>query len=100
MAKYAIEARAFEDVAYLLWNGVYPTKEESENFKKNLASHRNLPDYVKTVIKNLPSDLDAMSVLRTAVSALHVQGPSWPPTKEQAIEILAKAPVIIAFYYH
>ncbi|HVV68325.1 MAG TPA: citrate synthase/methylcitrate synthase [Gammaproteobacteria bacterium] len=96
----AIKDRAFEDIAYLLWNGTYPTKEQSENFKKTLANHRNLPDYVKAVIKNLPSDLDAMSVLRTAVSALHVQGSSWPPTQEQAIEILAKAPVIIAFYYH
>ena len=41
-----------------------------------------------------------MSVLRTAISALTVEGNAWPPLKEQAMEILAKAPTIVAFYHN
>ncbi len=100
LVENAIKERSFEDIAYLLWNSRYPTPEESEDFKNMLAKHRELPDYVKSVIKNLPRDMDCMSVLRTAVSSLKVQGASWPPTQSQAVEILAKAPTIIAYYYH
>lgn len=93
-----VKNRSFEDVVYLLWNAKLPTPEESKNFRESLAKLREIPGYIKDIIKILPKGLDAMSVLRTAISSLQVGGEAWPPTLTQAAEILAKAPTIIAFY--
>ncbi len=94
-----VKSRTIEEVVYLLWNGQYPNADELKNFKQTLASHREIPDYIKQIIQALPKDTHPMSVLRTAISAILVKGNPWPPTQEQAIEILAKAPTIVAYYY-
>lgn len=93
-----VKHHTFEEVVYLLWNGQYPDAAALQQFKKTLSQHREIPSYIKDIIKKLPQNLNVMSVLRTAISALTVSGPAWPPTADQAIEILAKAPTIIAFY--
>ncbi len=95
-----VRDRTFEDVVYLLWNERFPTKEESKAFRDTLAQHRNIPDYIKTIIKECPKSLDCMSVMRTAISSMLVGGESWPPTLDQAMKILAIAPTLVAFYYH
>ena len=41
-----------------------------------------------------------MQVIRTAISALPVAGESWPPGHDQAIDILAKAPTMIAYHHN
>lgn len=99
-AEEVVKGRTYEDIVHLLWYGHLPSAEEAANFKKQFASKRAIPDYVKEIIRKLPEDMPSMSVLRTAVSALMVPGEDWPPTVEQALEILAKAPTIITYHYN
>jgi citrate synthase len=93
-----VKNHTFEEVVYLLWNGEYPNNEQLKQLKTTLSAHREIPGYIKDIIKKLPKNMSVMSVLRTAISAIEVSGPSWPPTQSQAIEILAKAPTIITYY--
>jgi citrate synthase len=96
-AKDLAISRTYEDVVHLLWRGHLPDERESEAFRAELAARRKLPDYLKTIIRALPPETDTMSVLRTATSAIGDRSFAWPPTFEQASEILAKAPTIIAY---
>lgn len=89
----------YEDVVYLLWYGHLPSQIEAENFRSTLAAKRALPAYIKEIIRALPKNMTEMAVLRTAISALQVAGESWPPTIDQAMDILAKAPTIVAYHH-
>lgn len=88
----------YEDIAYLLWYGHLPSSTELASFKEQLAAKRQIPDYLKEIIQKLPKEITPMAMLRTVISAFPVQGASWPPTYEQAIEVLAKAPTILAYH--
>ena len=95
-----VKNHVYEDIVYLLWYARLPTKEESKAFREKLAALRILPDYIKAIIKELPKTLSPMAVLRTALSALVVPGSDYPPTIDQAMVLLAKAPTIIAYHYN
>ncbi|TAK71825.1 MAG: citrate/2-methylcitrate synthase [Gammaproteobacteria bacterium] len=99
-AEELVRDHCLEEIVYLLWYGDLPNPEQSKTFKAVLAEKRALPDYIKKIIDTLPKTMPPMSVLRTAISALQVPGESWPPTIEQAMEIFAKAPTIVAYYYN
>jgi len=88
---------SFEETAYLLWYGEFPKEEELLTLKEQLVIHRELPTYLVDFIKNLPVEMDLMSVLRTVISAVGIQSFGWKPTIEQAIQITAMAPTIIAY---
>lgn len=89
---------AFEEVAYLLWYGHMPNKEELLWLKEELRKNRFLSEEMKTIITLLPSSMDLMSVLRTAISAESGYGEyHFPPTISQAIKLTALIPTIIAF---
>ncbi|PHQ80284.1 MAG: citrate synthase/methylcitrate synthase [Coxiella sp. (in: Bacteria)] len=91
---------SYEAVVYLLWNGDLPNEQEEAEFTKYLAGMRELLPYQKQLIELLPKDLTPMEVIRTVVSSIHPQGEPYPPTAEQAADILAKAPVIVAHHYN
>ncbi|MED1204644.1 citrate synthase/methylcitrate synthase [Heyndrickxia acidicola] len=87
----------FEEAAYLLWYGKLPNENDLNVLDKELKAGRELPDYVKTIIDQLPRDMEMMSVIRTAISALGVSRFSWKPKIGEAIELTAKVPTIIAY---
>ncbi|KEO81102.1 citrate synthase/methylcitrate synthase [Tumebacillus flagellatus] len=89
----------FEEVAHLLWYGHLPNAEELKALVEALAAQRELPAHIQSLIDSIPADVDMMSVLRTAVSAINVSGESFPPTLQQIIEVTAKLPTIIAHRY-
>ena len=91
---------SFESIVYLLWEGGLPNEAKAKEFTQYLAGMRALLPYQKQLIELLPKDLTPMEVLRTVVSSIHPQGESYPPNKEQAADVLAKAPTIIAHYYN
>jgi len=64
------EKSTFEEVAYLLIHGNLPSETEFASFKTRLAGARNVPDAVYTLYRSLPTDSNAMDVLRTGVSIL------------------------------
>ena len=71
---YSIEELArkstFEETSYLLLMGELPTKPELESFTNEINSHRNIPDELLSLIKNLPKNSNPMDVLQLAVSSL------------------------------
>ncbi|TLS36086.1 citrate synthase/methylcitrate synthase [Pseudalkalibacillus caeni] len=90
---------SFEEVAYLLWYGSLPNKTELHEFGEILKANRRLPDYIKTIIDNLPEKMELMSVLRTVVSAMGTEEYQWPSTTEQALSLTAVLPTVISYRY-
>ncbi|WP_050615616.1 citrate synthase/methylcitrate synthase [Bacillus testis] len=91
------EKGTFEATAYLLLFGEYPDRSQVEYMVNELKRQRELPAYMMDMIKELPGEMDMMSVLRTIISAEGTDRYSWKPTVEQAIRLCAITPVIIAF---
>src|SRR5262249_23417491 len=61
---------SFEEVAYLLLNGVLPSLEQFEQFKQEIARQRSLPKQVLEVLRLMPKNTHPMDMLRTGVSML------------------------------
>ena len=92
--------KKFEEVMYLHLYGKIPDSMELEEFEEKLRRARSLPEYLKKVIITLPKEIDYMSFLRTAISSIKLSTDTWPPNKEQAIEVLAKIPTLITYRYN
>lgn len=93
----------FEETVFLLWNGRLPTKPELDTFSKQLRSRYSPPPGMKERILALPRDAQPMHVLRTAVSGLAMHDPDpnavdLPTAREKALNILAQAPAIVAYF--
>ena len=96
---------AFEEVVYLLIFGTLPTKEELEDFKKQLFSYRNLPDnFVRDVIMKAPSS-DMMNALARSVlmlysNDLNADDTSIPNVLKQCLQLIARFPLLSVYGYH
>lgn len=90
----------YEDVAYLLWYGKLPSEQEKTVFQAELRARARIDEPLQTFIRALPRGMTPMAALRTVISAMVVPGESWPPSIDQAIDILAKAPTILAYHYN
>ena len=95
----------FEEVAYLILYGALPTKTQLADYKVQLASLRDLPDAVKTILENLPKSANPMDVVRTATSSLA----SFYPESEKhdtqsallaANRLIAASPSALLYWYH
>lgn len=87
----------FEEVAHLLWFGALPSQRELKDLRRMMVKYRPLPDHIKRIIDTLPPEVDMMSVLRTALSAMAGPEFSWPPTPRQAVQLTSIVPTIIAY---
>lgn len=92
---------AFEEVAYLLWNGELPNASQLAEFRREEASQRALTPALLEVIRAFPHDAHPMDAIRTAVSFLGMEDPeaadvSEPATRRKAMRLLAKIPTAIA----
>ena len=63
---------SFEEVAYLLLLGHLPKKQELEEFENELASLREMPDSLVTVLESIPAEAHPMEVVRTIISYMGV----------------------------
>jgi citrate synthase len=93
---------SFEEVAYLLWNGQLPTRDELASLLRALGEQRPVPAHVIEVIRALPADAQPMDALRTGVSALGAGGGNQfddVPDLDEAIALTAKFPGILAAFY-
>ncbi len=91
----------FEEVAYLLWHGMLPSRKELDRHLKVLAGARKLPPRLTGLLKALPGKTIPMDVLRTGVSALAAHDPdpaenSRDATLRRAIQLTARMPTIVA----
>ena len=91
----------FEETAYLLLMGALPTRPQLTGFQQLLSDHETLPHmFTEDMILKAPSP-DVMNKLGRAVLALYSydadpDGLSLPNQLRQAVELIARVPVIVA----
>jgi len=88
---------SFEEMTWLLWNGVLPTAEELEGFRRRLAGLRGLPpaalDLLRTAARRRVAPMDA---LRMAAGALSLANGAGANPKEDATLLVAAFPTLVA----
>lgn len=101
-----VENCNFEEVSYLLHRGKLPNATELSEFENKLRNDRELPPQIINYLKSLPNDANPMDVLRTGVSMLgifdkraDIGEPNHAVNAEVALSIVAKTPVIVAYYH-
>ena len=94
------EHSTFEDVSYLMFFGVLPTRAQLENFDADMKSERHLPDHILSLLQEM-TPMQPIDALRTVVSAMggfdaETAGNSLQATIRKGIRITASAPTILA----
>ncbi|WP_342540629.1 citrate synthase/methylcitrate synthase [Heyndrickxia sp. FSL K6-6286] len=90
---------SFEEAAHFIWNGSLPSQTEVELLSEKLKKYRVLPEHMEKMLHLLPTDMEIMSVLRTLISSLGNSHFQWKPTVEEAIQLTAIIPTIIAYWH-
>ncbi|WP_026692968.1 citrate synthase/methylcitrate synthase [Peribacillus kribbensis] len=98
-AKYLALNKSFEEVSFILWHGRFPDASELSELKQKMKEYRKIPSYVQRILEDLPSNMNLMEALRTAVSALGTDEFGWNGTVEQAVQLTSILPSLIAFRY-
>lgn len=93
---------SFEEVAYLLWNGELPTKDQLAEFSAKERAGRALDPVVKQVIDTLPVTSHPMDVCRTAASVMGARHPltgdsSREANMAKAVDLFAAMPAVVAY---
>ncbi len=92
----------FEETTYLLYFGKLPNKQELADFNKSVASQRELPPEMVTILEKFPKNVQPMASLRTAVSLLsfydtETEDKSFEANSRKAHRLLARIPTIVAY---
>lgn len=74
----------FEEVAYLLWNGVLPNAPQLSQLHQQFNEALTLPEEVLSVLRALPADANPMRVLEIAVATLGVLDPQGEDNSPEA----------------
>jgi citrate synthase len=105
-----LAARAtFEETLWLLWNGELPDADSLQRFRGALAGRRQLaPATLELLAACAAAGIDAMDALRIASGTVSLSKPERVPVTiggasagdaHLALELVAKAPVIVAAYW-
>ena len=99
-----VENASFGEVAYLLWEGKLPNKQQLTQLKGDIASIMTLPEHVSKLLAELPTTMQPMDALRTAVSALGALDPDLtsndPAENERkAIRLTGQFPTIVTAFH-
>ncbi|MBT8378060.1 MAG: citrate (Si)-synthase [Ignavibacteria bacterium] len=101
-----------EGFFYLLLTGDLPTEEDAAEVAEEFKKREVVPDYVFTMLKNLPPDSHPMAMFSAAIVAMQRESQFvkeynsglgkmeyWMPTFEDGMNLLAKLPRIASFIY-
>lgn len=93
----------FEEVCYLLWNGVLPNRQQLDEIRTELERNSELRPEVLEMLRGYPRDADPMAAVRTAVSALgmfdaEADDISAESVRSKALFLTAQTPTIVAAY--
>ncbi|MGY5451176.1 bifunctional 2-methylcitrate synthase/citrate synthase [Agarivorans sp. MS3-6] len=91
----------FEEVAYLLFHGELPNREQLAAYHDTLHNLRELPEALKAVLELIPADAHPMDVMRTGVSMLGnlETEASFAEQQHHSDRLLATLPGIICYWY-
>ena len=91
---------SFEETIFLLWNGRLPDEMELHDLRARLGSRRELPAITMRLLRELaPLGIDAMDALRVAAGTLGVDAAGDRDPLDEAIDIVARFPTIVAAYH-
>ncbi len=95
---------SFEEVAYLLWHGVLPTRAQLDALQRDVQAAQRLPQPMSAMLRSMPAEADPMDVLRTTVSALGLYDPdaangSPEANHRKALRLLAQTPALVAGFH-
>jgi citrate synthase len=98
------ENSTFPEVAFLLLNGVLPEKKVLEDFEKQIAEARQVPDYILKSMKHWPGGARPMDVLQAVVPALAIgDGDIGDETRDanvrMAVRLIARVPAVVAAWH-
>lgn len=95
------ENAEFEEVAFLLLKGHLPNKTELSNYKNKLKQLRKLPQELKSVLEEIPSNSHPMDVMRTGCSMLGCleTEEKFEEEDDKIDRMLALFPSIITYWY-
>ncbi|NOX36946.1 MAG: citrate (Si)-synthase [Calditrichaeota bacterium] len=101
-----------EEIFYLLCSGELPDASELQQLQNELRSRQQVPDYIWQMVRQLPGDSQPMAIFSLCWLAMEHESVflreyrrglprerHWEATLEDALNILAKAPVIAAGIY-
>lgn len=93
--------RSFEEVAYLLWHGELPERDEVLAQVRGERGQRAIAPVIAAAIADAPFTADPMDVLRTAVTLLGASDPagddvSPAATRAKGLRLFAVLPSVIA----
>jgi 2-methylcitrate synthase len=95
---------SFEEVAYLMYHGELPNREQLAKFTQIERGYRNVSPMILKTIEALPKGTHPMDAIRTCVSLVGCEDAriwdSSPATNlDKAIQLLAKIPTMVAAHY-
>ncbi len=106
------EQPAVESFFYFLLTGDIPTDADTQEVIQDWRSRSTVPRYVHDMLRALPRDTHPMTMFSTAVLAMqresvfakrYAEGMKktdyWDPMYEDAMNLLAKLPVVAAYIY-
>ena len=95
------ENAEFEEIAFLLLKGHLPNLQELNNYKSKLKKFRNLPEAIKKVLEQIPSNSHPMDVMRTGCSILGCieTETDFSQEDDKIDRMLALFPSIINYWY-
>ncbi|CAM2865213.1 2-methylcitrate synthase [Paenibacillus sediminis] len=98
LAQYA----SFEETAYLLIYGKLPNSKELEDYKEKLQKLRHLPEPLRAILEQLPSNSHPMDVLRTGCSVLGTMESEGQERTQQDIadRLIASFGSMLLYWYH
>lgn len=101
-----------EEILFLLLTGELPDKSALSALQDDLRKRAEVPSYVWDVLKAMPKDSHPMVMLNTAILVMEKESvfkerynagmkkdEHWKPTLEDALNIVARVPVIAAAIY-
>lgn len=104
--------RSAEEIFFLLCTGELPGPAALEALRKDLEQRAAVPEYVWKMIESMPEDTDPMSLMSMAMVAMQRESvflkrynegmpreEHWEATLEDALNIIARLPVISAGIY-
>ena len=87
------ERATFEETTWLLWHGDLPTARQLDAFRSELASERELPSALVTLLRECAqTGVEPMDALRIAAGAISI-------TSNAASAIVARFPPIVAAFW-
>jgi citrate synthase len=98
-----VENATFEEVAFLLWDGKLPNKQELAQLRKDIAANMALPPHVARAIEVLPAQTQPIDTLRTACSSAGAIDPDLKSNepdadRRKAIRVTAQFPTMVTAF--